>query len=512
MGDDMAKSLADATATEEDAIKTFEGLMAAKTKEVDACTKSIETKTKSIGELGVDIVEKKNDLTETEAAYTEDKKYLADLDSNCAEKTAEWQVVVTTRAQELAALADTIKILNDDDALELFKKTLPSPSASLMQVRAGAADSRFRAVSLIRKARQESSPHKAQYDLIALALTGKKVSFAKVVTMIEDMIGMLKTEQQDDDYKKEYCAKQFDFTDDKKKDLERTLSLEEAAIDKAKESIATLTDEMKALEKGIKELDKSVAEATDLRKEENEDFTALMASDTAAKELLGLAKNRLNQFYNPKLYKAPPKRVLSAEDTIVTSFGGTLAPTAPPGGIAGTGVTVLAQISIHNHKGHAAPPPPPEAVAAYSKKGEESTGVIGMIDLLEKDLDKEMTEAKTGEKEAQSEYETMMKDSALKRVQDSKSLADKASFKAAAEGDLMAHTEAEKAAAKEHMATLEYESMLHAECDWLLQYFDVRKEARAGEVDSLKKAKAVLSGADYSLVQRARQSGFLGRA
>jgi hypothetical protein len=359
---------------------------------------------------------------------------------------------------------------------------------------------RKQAMALVRQARV-SSPHKAQYDLLAMALTGKKVSFAKVVTMIDDMVSMLKEEQLDDDHKKEYCLKQFDFTDDKKKDLERTLSLEAAAIEKAKESIATLSEEMKELEAGIKALDKSVAEATELRKEQNEDYTELMASDSAAKELLGLAKNRLNQFYNPKLYKPAPKRVLSAEDTIVTSFGGTLAPTAPPGGISGTGVTVLAQISLHRNS--AAPPPPPEAVAAYAKKGEESTGVIGMIDLLLKDLDKEMTEATTGEKEAQADYETMMKDSAAKRVQDSKSLAEKGSAKANAEGDLQAHSEAEKAATKEHMATLEYEAGLHAECDWLLQYFDVRKEARAGEVDSLIKAKAVLSGADYSLAQTA---------
>merc|ERR1740138_1491099 len=126
--------LDDATATEKDAISTYSGLMAAKAKEVGACTKAIETKTQAIGELGIAIVEKKNDLTETEAAYMEDKQFLADMDKDCAAKTAEWEVVVATRAQELAALADTIKMLNDDDALELFKKTLPSSSASFMQV------------------------------------------------------------------------------------------------------------------------------------------------------------------------------------------------------------------------------------------------------------------------------------------------------------------------------------------------------------------------------------------
>merc|ERR1711881_255083 len=151
--------------------------------------------------------------------------------------------------------------------------------------------------------------------------------------------------------------------DDKKKGLEKSVSDLDAAIDAAKESISALASEIEALEDGIKALDKSVAEATEQRKEENEDFTELMASDSAAKELLGFAKNRLNKFYNPKLYKAPPKRELSEEDRATLAAGGTLAPTAAPGGIAGTGVTVLSQI-----KDHGAPPPPPEAPGAYKKK------------------------------------------------------------------------------------------------------------------------------------------------
>merc|ERR1719356_2297097 len=147
-----------------------------------------------------------------------------------------------------------------------------------------------------------------------------------------------------------------------------------------------------------------------------------MASDAAAKELLGFAKNRLNKFYNPKLYKAPPKRELRDEDRATLAAGGTLAPTAAPGGIAGTGVTVLAAISQH---GVAKPPPPPEAPGAYKKKGEESNGVIAMIDLIIKDLDKEMTVAQAEEKDAQGDYEQMTSDSAEKRAQDSKSLAHK---------------------------------------------------------------------------------------
>jgi hypothetical protein len=124
----------------------------------------------------------------------------------------------------------------------------------------------------------------------------------------------------------------------------------------AEDGIATLKEEIATLEKGIKALDKSVVEATEQRQEEHKESSELMASDAAAKELIIFAKNRLNKFYNPKLYKPPPKRVLSAEDSIVTSFGGTLAPTAPPGGIAGTGIAMLAQVSLHTQRKHPRPP------------------------------------------------------------------------------------------------------------------------------------------------------------
>ena len=91
----------------------------------------------------------------------------------------------------------------------------------------------------------------------------------------------------------EYCAAQFDKSDDKKKGLEKSLSDTEAAIASTEEGIATLAEEIAALTKSIHDLDKSVAEATEQRKEEHQDFKDLMASDSAAKELLGFAKNRL---------------------------------------------------------------------------------------------------------------------------------------------------------------------------------------------------------------------------
>eukprot|EP00929_Paragymnodinium_shiwhaense_P080331 TRINITY_DN4187_c0_g3_i1.p1 TRINITY_DN4187_c0_g3~~TRINITY_DN4187_c0_g3_i1.p1 ORF type:complete len:413 (+),score=198.26 TRINITY_DN4187_c0_g3_i1:154-1239(+) len=342
-------------------------------------------------------------------------------------------------------------------------------------------------------ANRDSRP---QLDFIALALQGKKIGFGKVISMIDEMVETLKVEQTDDDGKKAYCEKEFDLSDDKKKGLEQSIADAEKAMDDAEEGIETLISEIKALNDAIKALDKSVAEATEQRQEENKEFSELMSSNTAAVELLNLAKNRLNKFYNKALYAPPPKRELSEEERIMVSMGGTAPPTPAPGGIAGTGITAFFQVASVDK-----PAPAPESFKTFSKKSEESNGVIAMIDLLAKDLNKEMQEAETAEKDAQRDYETMAADAAAKRAADASSVTEKEAAKANLETTLQTQKDSKAAATKELLGTVEYIQAMHAQCDWLMQYFDARKEARTSEIEALGNAKAVLSGADYSLLQ-----------
>merc|ERR1719183_2936256 len=128
MGDTMAAELADGTAEENAAIKNYDGLIAANTKQIEAMTAAIEEKSVRVGEVSVSVVNMKGDLSDTEKALIDDKKFLADLQKNCGTKEAEWEETKKIRAEEVIALADTVKILNDDDALELFKKALPGAS------------------------------------------------------------------------------------------------------------------------------------------------------------------------------------------------------------------------------------------------------------------------------------------------------------------------------------------------------------------------------------------------
>merc|ERR1712048_1321577 len=112
MDDEMQADLKDATAAEEAAIKAFEGLVAAKTKEINALQEAIETKTARVGEIAVKIAQFENDLEDTKEDLAESKKFLADLEKNCETKKKEWAEYQKMQNQELLALADTVKVLN----------------------------------------------------------------------------------------------------------------------------------------------------------------------------------------------------------------------------------------------------------------------------------------------------------------------------------------------------------------------------------------------------------------
>jgi len=299
----------------------------------------------------------------------------------------------------------------------------------------------------------------------------------------------LKQEQKDDEEQKEWCLQEFDVSEDKQKELKHKLDDLTVAIDETTNGIDTLKGEIKALSDGIVALDKMVAEATETRKTEHAEFTETSAQNNAALQLLEVAKNRLNKFYNPKLYKAPPKRELTEEERLYVASGGVLT-TPAPGGIAGTGITVFGQV---------APPPPPATSEAFKKK--DAGGPIALIDSLKGDLEKDIQLNEMTEKEAQKDYEELMSESAAKREQDSKTITEKESQKAGLELDLETAKKDHADTAKELIATGEYIAQLHGSCDFLIDNFDLRKEARANEIDALGKAKAVLNGADYSLMQ-----------
>jgi len=489
MKDSMVETLAQTTKEEASASADFDELESAKNKEINTLTKAIEIKSKRIGDVSVEIASLSNDLDDTSEALAQDQKFFGDLKTNCAAKEEGWDGIQKLRSQELVAIAETVKILNDDDALELFKKTIPS-ATGFLQLAVSGKSVKKQVLDIIRK---EKALHPSvNLGFVQLAMQGKSMGFSKVVKMIDNMVVVLKKEQVDDETKKVYCTKQLDEGGDKAKGLELTLKDLGSVMADQKESIKSLNADIKALGAGIQALDKNVAEATNQRREENADYKEVKASDNSAKEVLNYAKNRLNKFYNPRMHKAAPKRNLGFQQLFSM---GMLSDSMNNMNNAMGGLS-FAQVAQHS-RSFAAPGEAPEAPGSFRKKGESSTGVIAMIDLLIRDLDMEVQEADHTEKQNQKEYQAMMSDAKEKRAEDSKMITVKESSKAQLESELEASKDSKDSATKELVSTRNYLTGIHKECDWLMKNFSVRKAARADEIDALGKAKSVLNGADY---------------
>jgi septal ring factor EnvC (AmiA/AmiB activator) len=504
MKDEMDKSLGGIVSEEEADAKNFEGLKAAKQKEIKAATEAIQAKTQRQGELAVSIVQNQNAQEDATRELSDSQKFLANLKNTCAEKAKDYEERTKTRHEEVVAISEAISVLNDDDALDVFKAALPNkgrPSFVQKGSKKNAVAAKVKAllanVSAINAKKGKLNPALA---LLAHTVSNKLstgVDFSKVIKMVDDMVALLIQEGKDDEKHKNFCDKEFDTSDDEQKSVQRKLSGLASSISEISDEIAGLKEQIASHEAEIKALDKSVAEATEQRKAEHGEYTEKIQLNEAAIQLIHKAKNRLNKFYNPKQYVEPKQRELTAEDRATLAAGGEVDRSLPPQVIAGTQQTVFVQVHVASAASKIAPAPPPETYGEYRKSGEKSTGVIGLMDMLAKDLEKEIQESEHIEKTAQRDYQELVADAQESRAQNSKSVTDKQGSAANLETKVQESKNQHIIASDSLEQVKTYIQDLHSSCDFVTANFEIRRESRGNEIESLKNAKAVLSGAGY---------------
>merc|ERR1719456_334371 len=154
-----------------------------------------------------------------------------------------------------------------------------------------------------------------------IQLKTKTQNFGMLMGMIDNMVKILGDEQGEDDKHKEFCNTEFDKAADEEKAANDKAAGEAATITEVTDAIATIASDVAALTEQIKELDKSVATATESRKSEHAEYTETQTLNEAANALVEKAKQRLYKFYNPNLYVAPAKKELSMEDSLYVKAG-----------------------------------------------------------------------------------------------------------------------------------------------------------------------------------------------
>ena len=240
MQEEMEGDLKSAQETEATAKSSFEELSAAKASEIEAATAAIESKTGRSGQVAVEVVQTADDLEDTQADVAETQKFLGDLAQQCSAKKAEWSERQKLRAEEVAAVGMAIKVLNDDDALDLFKKTafVQTDEYGFLQ-KSSSHSKALRARHVLISLAQKSTSHQSQLSLMASLLKTKAVDFSKITGMIDAMVQVLGKEQEDDASQKDFCEAEFSKSAAEKKETEEALSSLGASLEEMSATVET---------------------------------------------------------------------------------------------------------------------------------------------------------------------------------------------------------------------------------------------------------------------------------
>jgi len=486
--DEMQKSYDDGVIGEETSAKGFGDLKGAKDAEIKLATQSIEDKGKRVGELGVLVVQRQDTIDDATVEKADAEKFASTLDVDCANKKKEWAVRTKLRNDEISAISEAINILNDDSALDTFSGAQPalmqqavvaprSKTGTFLQGRTTSQTAQLQKANgfVAAIAARQLAPLRLKF--LALSMQSKLrsaakqpeggVDFGAIIKSIDEMMEVLNGETADDEKKKEFCRSEFDKSGDEAKATQDKLDRLGASMEQMNDEVAELGDEIKALTDGIAALDKEVAESTAQRKAEHAEYLETAQLTDAAGQLLKKAKNRLVKFYNPALHKP------EAEEA------------APS----------FLQSSSSKHSKRVAPPEAPETPEGPYKPNKKSGGIVALMDEMTHELAMSLQEAQLAEKQGQTDYVALMKESQEKREHDSKSITSKSASKATLQSKVTDAKESQASTLEALDNVHGYIADLHGSCDFLLENFDARKEARASELDGLRSAKSSLSGA-----------------
>jgi hypothetical protein len=366
---------------------------------------------------------------------------------------AEMEERTKTRQLEMQACSKALAVLSSDDAHDLFSRTF---SPSLVQEGTKLISARrTRASDML-----STAAHKLQSPrLAALAERVRLDAFTRVKKAIDDLISQLLKEKADEIKHKDFCVSEFNANQLETEKKTREKDDLTALIEDLELTIDQLTKAINKLKSEVAELQLQLKRAGEDREKQSREFQVTVADQRQSQKMLQAALDILGEFY---------------------------------------GAEAAAMLQRQEPAG----PPPPEGFSAY-KKNAASGGVISMIQQIISDAKAMEAEAIKDEGDQQTAYEVFVKETNASIDAKSKDIANKSESKGKAEADLV-DAKQDKAATMQELENLaNYKAELHESCDYVLKNFDVRQTARDEEVEALKQAKAILSGANFeSFVQR----------
>jgi hypothetical protein len=440
MKESFETNLAQSQKDEVNAEKEYANLKAAKTKQIAAANGQIETKQQELGDTDQANAQAVQDKAMTEDAVEADTGFLADLKDKCAVADSDYAARVKVRTEEIKAVSDTMTILTNDEANDAFTKSMTFIQKKMV------SSNRVKAMDVLMNANKNlKSP-----QLSTLAMAMKLDAFSKVKANIDDMVVKLKEESADEVTDRDFCIKELNTNErqaaaknDAKADLD-------AKIAQLESDIADLTAELKALSDEVTYTQVEMMKANKNREAEFKEFQMTVTDQRATQAILEKAVARLQAFYG-----------LLQEDAKEKAPGEALAP-------------------------------PPEQ-KTYGKNAGGGGAVAMIMEVMKESKDLELTAIKA-ETNAQAAYEGFTKDSNKLIAANQEAIASKSEAKAKADAALALAKGDLGTTVEDILGLDEVAKNLHAQCDFLLKYFEERQSKRSQEIDALNQAKAIFSG------------------
>jgi len=430
--------------------KAYEDLKSAKEEEIAAGQSQIDAKTQELASTDEKLAQAKEDIEDTKNNLSADEEFLLMLKEKCSTTDAEWEERQKTRQLEIEACSKALAVLSSDDAHDTFTKTF---NPAFLQIESSSSRRAQAADLLAKLAKKVGNPR-----LATLASQVKLDAFTKVKKAIDDMVTQLLKEKEDEIKHKDFCTDEFNTNQLQTEKKERKKEDLLAKVEDLELTIKTLSDNIDTLKSEIAEMQVQMKRAGEDREKENKDFQQTVADQRASQKLLQSALNVLKGFYEKK--------------------GAFLQKQEPAG------------------------PPPPPGFKEY-KKNSAAGGVMGMIQQIINDAKAMEAEAIRAEEDAQKAYEGFVKETNASVETKNKDIANKSEEKAKGEGDLVQANEEKEATLLELEQLSNYNAELHQSCDFIMKNFEIRQTARDEEIEALKQAKAILSGADFEALLQA---------
>ena len=449
MKETFESNMSKATADEKKAEETFAQLKSAKTEEIQAGLDLIASKEQLLAKTNSKKAEAKEDLTDTTTGLNADQAFLLDLKKRCSVSDSEWQERQKTRSAEISAVSEAIAIIAGDDAHDTFGRTFSFLQVSRKSAKDDARRAKAHAI-LMKQASKEASA-----SLLAVASAVQLDAFSKVSDMINKMIADIKQESDDETEHKAYCEAELHTNEMATTDNDNLLKDLQAQVADLSSQIDTFADEIAELKASITEMYIQMQRSNENREVENRQFQTTVADQRATQVILLKALDRLNVFYDQQaLLQAKPKPSL-----------------------------------IQSHGKHKQAPPP--GLSEY-KSNDGAGSVLTMLKEIIQDAKNMEKTAIKDEQDANDGYVAFVQQTYEAVAAAQSSIVDKQEAKAESEKAKIGKVEDLKGAEAEAKTLNNVLAQLHSSCDFVMENFFLRQEARDNEVSSLQETLAAL--------------------